>query len=55
MGDLEAVANDDETEDTEEVIFDLPPGLSVRDTKCLSVWSQNKEVGFAHMLWQENN
>ena len=41
-------------DEAEEVIFSLPPGLSVRETKCLSVWSQTEELGFAYLSWQEN-
>ena len=34
-----------------EVIFPLPPSLTVQDTKCFSVWSGNTEIGFAHLKW----
>ena len=50
LEDLDADVSDDEAE---EVIFSLPPGLSVSDAKCLSAWSQTEELGFAHLAWRD--
>ena len=36
---------------SEEVMFGLPPGLTVQDTKCLSVWRGDTEIGAAHLRW----
>jgi len=59
MGGLEETSNDltenDEiitNEDvTEEMVFDLPPGLTVQQTKCLSVWKDSNELGYSQLDW----
>ena len=48
LGDIEK-ENAEELE--EEVRFALPPGLTVYQSKCLSVWSDNQEIGFAFLKW----
>merc|ERR1712002_543991 len=45
--------NDLETEDDnfEEERLVLPGTLTVEDIRCMSVWSGDTEVGFAHLAW----
>ena len=34
-----------------EVVFSLPAGLRVEESKCLSVWRDGQEIGAAHLKW----
>jgi len=45
--------NDLETEDDnfEEERMVLPGTLTVEDIRCMSVWSGDTEVGYAHLAW----
>jgi len=36
---------------TEEIVFNLPPALSIQQAKCLSVWKDSNELGFSQLNW----
>ena len=48
---LDTIKKDEAELFKEEVRLALPPGLSVYQSKCLSVWSSNQEIGFAYLKW----
>ena len=48
---LDSIKKDDADLFKEEVRLPLPPGLTVYQSKCLSVWSSNQEIGFAYLKW----
>ena len=38
---------------TEEAVWRLPPGLSLQQAGCVSVWDSDLELGTGHIVWSQ--